>query len=59
MMKRLNMKVPGGKTFFQAIHYKNYLGQVIEVPGIKEIIEEVRKHKEQETTLKETFDNID
>ena len=59
MMKRLNMTIPGGKTFFQATHYKNYLDSVIKVNGVQEIIEELRKHKDKDQNLPSYFKSID
>lgn len=45
MFARLKLKPQNKKTFINAIHYKVYLVKVIEVQGIKEIIDEIRKNQ--------------
>jgi hypothetical protein len=44
MFSKLKLKPQNKKTFINAIHYKVYLFKVIEVQGIKEIIEEIRQN---------------
>ena len=47
------------RTFFEAVHYRIYNQKVIDSPGIREMLNEVRPHMEADLELKENFAKIE
>ena len=59
LFSHLGIKTNQKKTFFNSVHYKVYCEKVIESPGLKEMIEEVRRFQDESEDLKQFFEKID
>jgi hypothetical protein len=59
LFRHIGIKTHQKKTFFNAVHYRIYCQKVIDSPGVKQMIQEVRQFADHNEELKQCFLKID